>query len=95
MNQFMVSVAREFGHWETLARCLGLSEPDVVAIQENNRGNHEEQKYQMILKWCKRNGSAATLQKLVHCVEVTFGDRELAKRIAFIINEQFMTKLIS
>ena len=77
----MVSIAREVGRWETLARCLGLSEPDVVAIQENYKGDHEERKYQMILKWCQRNGSEATLQKLVRCVEVNFGDRKLAERI--------------
>ena len=47
-------------------RGINISDYDFVNIAENCKGNAEEQKYQLVLKWKSRNGMLVYLIKVIH-----------------------------
>ena len=47
--------------WKTLVHYLKLDESTIKQIQEDNRDEFNEQKYQCLYKWVQLNGKDATL----------------------------------
>lgn len=80
----LVHIAKAIPRWSTLARYLGLSEPVIVAISENYRGDYEEQKFQMLLKWHQQQPTPPARQTLVRIIEEKI-DPVLAQDIANIV----------
>ena len=89
-NEFL-EIARAIAWWETLARHLGLTEADIVAISENNVRNYEEQKYQMLLKWREQQSTPPTKQDLVQIIEEKMKDSLLAQKVGDIVGRQQIT----
>ena len=70
-------IAKHLLEWEKLARILGLSEPKIIEIRNNNPHNYGEQKYQSIMKWINEFGQAATLITLLRKVYFELEDKSL------------------
>ena len=86
LNEYQLQKTSElFTDWKHLARYLGLDEPTIAEIDEDNRTS-KERKYQVLYKWSQHKGDDATLEALLQCVEVELGDRELAQRIFDTLN---------
>lgn len=49
--------------WKKLARRLGITEPNITAIDDRHKGLSEKA-YHMLLQWKQGNGSQATYQVL-------------------------------
>lgn len=81
MTHDFVNIAQKVTHWQILARHLGLSEPDIVAIESDHSHDYTEQKVQMLLKWFKQQPSKPTRQTLVRIVEEKMKDPVLAKEV--------------
>jgi hypothetical protein len=81
----LVHVAKAVRHWACLARYLGLPEPVIVAISEDHRGNYEEQKFQMLLKWYTQQPKPPSKQALVRIVEEKMRDPVLTQDIVNIL----------
>ena len=66
--------------WEDLARCLGLEEPDITAIHDQNQ-KLKERALKMLLQWRAKCGLGATYRVLYDalCDELV-GQRELAQK---------------
>ena len=58
--------------WKTLAHYLKLDEPTIKQIQEDNRDEFNEQKYQCLYKWVQLNGKDATLLALLRIMYFRF-----------------------
>ena len=74
----LVTVAQKIVHWQALARKLGLSEPDIVAIEANYSHDYKEQRFQSLLKWFQEKGSPPTRQTLVRIIEEKLLEPQLA-----------------
>ena len=81
----LVHVAKMVPHWKRLARHLGLSEPDVVAIEANYQHDYNEQKIKMLLKWLGEQ--QPTRGHLVFIIEEKMKDPVLAKKIDSVFIE--------
>ena len=81
----LVHIAKVIHHWSVLARYLGLSEPIIVAIEENHVHDYEEQKIQMLLKWFQQQSTPPTRQSLVRIIEEKMKDPVLAQDITNIV----------
>ena len=81
----LVHIAKAIRRWSVLARYLGLTEPDIIAIEENHVHNYEEQKYQMLLKWYQQQKPPPTRQSLVRIIEEKMKDSRLAQDIVNIV----------
>ena len=68
--------------WKALARYLKLDEPTIKQIQEDNRDEFNEQKYQCLYKWVQLNGKDATLLALLRIMYFRFKDKLLIHQIA-------------
>ena len=77
-------ISEQLTDWKPLARYLGLDEPTIAEIDEDNRTS-KERKYQVLYTWSQRKGDNATLKALLQCVEFELGDRELAQRIVYTL----------
>ena len=66
--------------WKDLARCLGLEEPDITAISDQNQ-KVKERALKMLLQWRANCGSGATYRALYDalCDELV-GQTELAQK---------------
>ena len=78
----LVTVSQKVVYWQALARKLGLTEPDIVAIEANYRHDYNEQKYQSVLKWFQQQRSLPTRQILVRVIEEKLQDFQLARDVA-------------
>ena len=81
----LVHIAKAIHRWPVLARYLGLTEPVIVAIEENHVHDYEEQKYQMLLKWSQQQNPEATRQSLVQIIEEKLQDLVLAQDVVNIV----------
>ena len=88
----LVHIARAIPRWSSLARYLGLSDPDIVAISENHKGDYEEQRYQMLLKWYQQQATPPTRQALVRVIEEEMGTK-LAQDIVNIVGDTYKNTL--
>ena len=68
--------------WKSLARYLKLDEPTIRQIQEDNKDDFDEQKYQCLYKWVQLNGKDATLVNLLWVVYFHLKNRLLIHQIA-------------
>ena len=73
-----LQIAEKIIYWQGMARYLGLSEPDIVEIEQNYMRNYKEQKYQMLLKWYQRQETPPTRQCLLQIIKEKMNDSELA-----------------
>ena len=46
-----------------------------MAISEDHRGNYEEQKYQMLLKWHQQQATPPTKRDLMRIIEERMGSK--------------------
>ena len=81
----LVRIAGAIERWSGVARCLGLSEQEIVTIRENYVHDYEEQKFQMLLKWTQTQSTPTTGQDLVRIIEEEKKDPTLAQQISNII----------
>ncbi|XP_077986090.1 uncharacterized protein LOC144440577 [Glandiceps talaboti] len=65
------------GDCTSLVRRLGVSDPDIDAIKQDNHGNSSEQKYQMLRQWKQIKGRGATLKKLYRAL-IKNGNKDIA-----------------
>ena len=77
----LVHIAKSIGYWRELARHLGLEEAEIVTIEQNYIGDHEEQKIQMLLKWFQQQLTPPTRQSLIRTIEEKMQDPELARKV--------------
>ena len=84
MNNFplLQDVARHLPDWKTLARYLKLDEATIKQIQEDNRDEFKEQKYQCLYKWVQLNGKDATLVVLLRTMYFRLKDKLIIHQIA-------------
>ncbi|EDV27787.1 uncharacterized protein TRIADDRAFT_53823 [Trichoplax adhaerens] len=52
-------------YWKDLGRSLGLSESDLVSIENDHQGSTHEQKYAVLLTWRDKLGPQATVRQLI------------------------------
>ena len=83
----LVHIAKAIPRWSTLARYLGLSEPVIVTISEDYRGDYEEQKFQMLLAWYQQQLNPPSRQSLVRIIEEGMGS-VLAQDIVNIVGTE-------
>ena len=69
-GQEILSLSKEIvGKWKFIARRLDFANGDITEIAENEKGDVREQAYQMLTKWKKRNGNAASVKELCKALE--------------------------
>lgn len=83
----MRSIGPHIGRYRTIARELGFSEGEIDNIEEDHSRNHEEQGVQMLNKWLRREGSRATLGRLVSAAR-TAGRGDVAHLLRKYATEQ-------
>lgn len=59
-----MGVAKRMVKWKPEAHLLGLTLAEIETICQNFHDDHEEQKYQMLVKWWKTLGRRATWRAL-------------------------------
>ena len=68
------------GFWNDLARCLGLEEPDITAISDQNQ-KLKERALKMLLQWRANYGPGATYRVLYDALcDECVGQTELAQK---------------
>ena len=77
----LLPISKAISHWKELARHLGLSKPDIVAIEHNHLHDYEEQKYQMLRKWFEQNSTPPSRQSFIKIIEEKMKDQELAGEV--------------
>ena len=66
--------------WKDLARCLGLEEPDITAIHDQNQKS-KERALKMLLQWRASYGPGATYRVLYDALcDECVGQTELAQK---------------
>lgn len=80
--------------WKALARYLKLDEPTIQQIQEDNRNDFNEQKYQCLYKWVQLNGKDATLVALLWTIYSRLNNKLLIHQIAQCQHSKFTTCII-
>ena len=66
--------------WKDLARCLGLKEPDITAIHDENQ-KLKERALKMLLQWRANYGPGATYRVLYDALcDECVGQKELAQK---------------
>ena len=81
-TSLLQAIALLLHDWKTLARYLKLDEPTIRQIQEDNKDDFDEQKYQCLYKWVQLNGKDATLVNLLWVVYSRLKDKLLIHQIA-------------
>ena len=73
--------AKEICVWQTLAKKgLSLDKADIHAIENNNKYDTKEQRFQALITWLQQKGTKATWRALVSaCYQVK--DQKLAEKI--------------
>ena len=87
-------VALLLQEWKALARYLKLDEPTIKQIQEDNKNDFNEQKYQCLYKWVKLNGKDATLLALLWIIYFRLNDKLLIHQVAQCQRGTFTTCMI-
>ncbi|XP_066266025.1 FAS-associated death domain protein-like [Branchiostoma lanceolatum] len=66
MTQVLNRLAGEVGsrQWKKIAREIGLTDPEIDAIEDCERANLHEKVYQTFRRWRMKNGRRATLDAL-------------------------------
>lgn len=82
----LLRAAGVIGKWRRLAHYLDVSDQDIITIQENNLRDHDEQKFQMLLKWSQMQAPPPTPQDLIRIIEEEMKDSKLAQDIANAVN---------
>ena len=54
--------------WPEVAKSLELTEAEIEVIKHNDQGDHCEQRYQMLHKWCTKEGKRATWRRLAYAL---------------------------
>eukprot|EP00731_Ephydatia_muelleri_P005908 Em0003g156a len=62
-------IAGELPQWQTVASNLGMGQLDIEDIENNNRGAPADQRKSFLRKWIRRDGNAATYEKLSEVLE--------------------------
>ena len=81
----LLPISKVISHWKELARHLGLSKADIVAIEHNHLHDYEEQKYQMLRKWFEQNSTPPSRQSLIKTIEEKMKDCELAGEVDSVL----------
>ena len=81
-TSLLQDIALLLHEWKSLARYLKLDEPTIRQIQEDNKDNFIEQKFQCLYKWVQLNGKDATLVNLLWVVYIRLKDKLLIHQIA-------------
>ena len=82
----LVHIASVLDHqWPVLAWCLGVSETTIATIRQNYALDHEEQKFQMMLRWFQDQSTPPTGQGLVRIIEEHLKDVTLAQDVVNIL----------
>ena len=69
----LIHIAKEITDWKVLARHLGLSEPDITAIESNDPKNYKEQTFKMLLEWLQQQDCPPTRKDFVQIIEEKMG----------------------
>ena len=80
-NIIIQKVVKHLTSWETLSRYLELSDAEEEEIKSNHPHNYNEQKYQCIKCWQKKNGKAATLICLLRHLYFCLEDKCLVHKV--------------
>ena len=73
-------VAKLIGNWEDIAQELGLTDPEIKAIQKDGHDEPERRKM-MLNEWIQKNGSDATFHVLIEACRAV-GEEAVAQEIA-------------
>ena len=90
-SPLLQDVAFVLQEWKPLARYLKLDEPTIKQIQEDNKDDFNEQKYQCLYKWVQLNGKDATLLALLQIIYCRLNDKLLIHQIAQCQRGKFTT----
>ena len=76
-NSIIQLVADHIIKWEKFSRYLELSDPEVETIKRDHSQDYDEQKFQCIKCWVKKNGKDATLIKLLQHIYFNLKDKTI------------------
>ena len=80
-------IAGDMPQWQTVADNLGFGQQDIEDIENNNKGAPADQRKSFLRKWIRRDGSAATYEKLSKVLEI-LKEKGAAERIRKIAKER-------
>ena len=80
-------IAGELPLWQIVAKYFSMG-PMVIEEIETNNGRPADQRMEFLRKWIKRDGSAATYEKLSEAME-KLGHQGAAERIREIAQQRF------
>lgn len=81
----LLPISKVISHWKELARHLGLTKPDIVAIDHDHHHDYGEQKYQMLRKWFDQQRTPPSRQSLIKIIVVKMKDSELAGEVVSVL----------
>ena len=82
LDNFRIQVvANHVIKWEELSRFLELSDPEVEIIKRDHSQDYNEQKFQCIKCWVKKNGKDATLKTLLQHIYFNIKDKTIVMNI--------------
>ena len=62
-------IAGNLPQWQIVASNLGMGQQDIKEIETINLGAHADQRKSFLRKWIRRDGAAATYEKLNEVLE--------------------------
>ena len=62
-------IAGDLPQWQLVASNLGMGQLDIEDIENNNKGAPADQRKTFLRKWIRKNGNAATYEKLSEVLE--------------------------
>ena len=75
----IAGIAGDLPHWQIVASNLGMGQLDIEDIENSNRTPADQRK-SFLMKWIRKNGNAATYEKLSEVLE-RLGEQGAAERI--------------
>ena len=82
LDNFIIQVlVKHIIKWEELSRYLELSDPEVETIKRDYSQDYDEQKFQCIKCWVKKNGKDATLITLLQHIYFNLQDKTIVMNI--------------
>ncbi|PIK35917.1 hypothetical protein BSL78_27257 [Apostichopus japonicus] len=79
-ESLLQNLAEQLGEWRFLGRHLGLTEGNLHDIEQNNKGDSKEMKYQTLLQWKRTSAKRATIGCLANALEKV-GRADLAESV--------------